>query len=101
MLSPSVISSPEKDSIISKLVHSLEVIAWIYNCKKLQMQTDVLPIDTAKANGFWMVVRNKKSYLSKNQEGNISCQDQPICDLIKQVNKESIGFLKESTQSEL
>ena len=66
MIDSSVLKMPEKDQIISKLIHSLEVIAWVYNCKKLQMQTDVVPLDTAKANGFWMVVRNKKSYLSKN-----------------------------------
>ena len=40
-----------------------------------------------------MVVRNKKSYLSKDQEGNVRLMKEKVKALIKKANRESAGFI--------
>ena len=37
LLDPSVAQMPEKGVIVAKLFEALEAVAWLYNCRKLQI----------------------------------------------------------------
>ena len=43
MVDQNHIKSDEKDATIDKLLEALEAMAWLYNCKKLQMELRAIP----------------------------------------------------------
>lgn len=55
-----------RDQGINKVVQTLEALAWLYNCSKLQLELTSLPQEFADHNDFWMVNRNKCYYYNKN-----------------------------------
>lgn len=71
MLDTDIIKTGQKDMTIEKTLQSLEAMAWLYNCNKLQLELTIVPSEYLNKSQFWMVSRNKCFYYNKNSLMNL------------------------------
>ena len=67
MIDKSIVSSPDKDAIIYKTLNSLEGLAWLYNCNKVQIELTSVPKQYLDKKNYSMVARDHYYYFNKNR----------------------------------
>lgn len=68
MINKKAMQTPKdiREKAIEKLVSSLEALAWLYNCSKVQVDVSTFPSQFIENNNYWFVMKKRCYFFNKN-----------------------------------